>query len=129
MASSPYSYTSPSSFFRDVCQPVQQKADDPSAQAKPAVVREPLNRDGQQLLRSLPPALRLSYTAARYPHIVNRLAILWNDSRELSRYIDGLLVDDRANRQGFEFETLNELADVRNIRVAAMQRMERGGLR
>lgn len=121
MASSPYSYTQPLSFYRDVCQTNETARKDDTTSPKPAPVREPLNSWGERLLAELPPTIRLDFTAKRYPHIVNKLAVIWNDARELTSYINNLLVDDRANRQGFEFETLNELADVRNVRIAALR--------
>ena len=95
------------------------------AAGSPATVRESLNAFGEQLLRGLPPTIRLDHTAARYPHIVNKLAVVWNDAGVLSKYLHSLLVDDRIRRQGFEFETLSELTDVRNFRLAVLLEFER----
>jgi hypothetical protein len=128
MASSPYSYSPPVGFIRDVCEPVRRVAPQQPAQgasARAAAVREPLDSFGERLLRELPPNLSLAHTARRYPHIVNKLSLVWNDSRALQQYVNSLLVDDRTDRQGFEFQTLQELTDVRNIRVAALQAYER----
>ena len=79
----------------------------------PRVPREPLDHRGEALLRQLPGGLRLDVTARRYPHIVNQLAALWHDPRALDRCLEGLMIDDRRDRQGFAFEALAELADLR----------------
>ncbi len=96
--------------------PHAARAPGASTVAPAAPPREPLSPWGEELVRSA--GVRLGYTAQRYPHIVNRLAVLWHDTPALVRYIDGLIMDDRPQRQGFEFQALDELTGLKNIRLA-----------
>lgn len=89
-------------------------------QAVPAK-REPINGWGQQLLDDLPSGCRLDFTAEHYPHVVNKVAVIWNDLTQLTRYLDGLLLADRNNRQGFAYEALMELTNLREARIAELR--------
>lgn len=124
MAASPYSYRAHNSLVGELAETVAPRppsAGDAPAQPEPAVgtpaptVREPLDRWAQGLMRSLPGGVSLEVTARRYPHVVNRLAVIWADPRAVDRYLHGLLIDDRNNRQGFEFDALSELVDLRDV--------------
>jgi hypothetical protein len=129
MPSSPYSYTPPGNHLAsDMWEPAQPRpaAASPTGDAAPkAPPRESLNPWGAALLRM--PGVRLSFTAARYPHVVNQLAAMWNDGRSLQQYINGLLIDDRVDRAGFEFQALDELAGVRDLRLAELRTLGGGG--
>ncbi len=57
--------------------------------------------------------------------MVNNLVKHWNDSRELTRAIDGLLTDDRNGRQGFPMAVLLELVSIREWRVVALRNVRR----
>ncbi len=92
----------------------------------PARPREQLNQWGQALVDKLPPGLTLDYTSSRYPHIVNRIAVLWDDARALGQYLENLLLDDRKDRQGFAFEALMELTSVKDTRLAELRLAQRG---
>lgn len=128
MTTSPYSYRSRSLPGAERAEPaapghleagtavVERSATLPAPTERiepPRAPREPLDHRGEALLRQLPGGLRLDATARRYPHIVNQLAALWHDPRALDRCLAGLLIDDRRDRQGFAFEALAELADLR----------------
>jgi hypothetical protein len=64
---------------------------------------------GRRLLLDLDMGLSLARTAHLYPHIVNRLALLWNDAEQLEAYLDSVLITDRTTRMGLDFAALCEL--------------------
>jgi predicted Rdx family selenoprotein len=78
-------------------------------------IREPLNEFGRELLARLPPEVPLAQTATQFPHVVNRLSVLWDDAGAFGKAIDDLLLDDRRQRQGFPFEVLLELTELREF--------------
>lgn len=75
----------------------------------PALAGERLDPDGQRWLRSLPVAVRPLITAKRHPHIVNKLARVWDRPAALAAYMDDLLISSRPGRRGFAMEVLDEL--------------------
>lgn len=87
---------------------------------RPRRASEPLDPRALRVMQQLPGDASLDYTAENFPHVVNRLAALWDDARRLSDYIEKLMIDDRGGRAGFPFEALQELADVREIRLAQL---------
>jgi hypothetical protein len=123
---SPYEYSSPIPFYSAVWDPViAQPASLGPKTPEHGPVREPLGHEATLFLSRLPPTVKLSATATRYPHILNKLAMLWNDAKALDVYLTGLLVDDRPSRAGFEFSALEELVEVRNTRLAQLKAFER----
>jgi hypothetical protein len=78
-----------------------------------------LSAESVTLLSSLDRSVRPYQLAVRFPRIVNNLARLWQQPGELDRYLDGLLVDTRGNRQGFPLRILTELV--------ALKEHSRGG--
>lgn len=87
---------------------------------RPAVPREPSPRPSEPLTEAAlallgKPALgtRLSETRRGFPHVVNRLADDWLEPDALLARIDGLLLNDRPNRQGFPLPVVQELGDLR----------------
>jgi len=76
----------------------------------------------EEWLASLPPRYQPMSTAQRHPHVVNRLAALWDQPARLPAYFDELLLSDRPGRAGFSFEVLTELGDLRSLLELAMQR-------
>ncbi len=52
-------------------------------------------------------------TEARYPRIVERIAILWG-TVGMSRYFTEILFDDRGDREGFPPEVMQELFALSN---------------
>lgn len=81
-------------------------------------VREPLDDAGTALLRNPHVGALLASTAVRFPHVVNQLAAAWAEPRLLLAAVDALLLDDRADRQGFPLKTVQELSDLRNYYAA-----------
>lgn len=63
----------------------------------------------------LPPEAYPRQTIDRYPRIVNMTALLWGEPVEFRTYYDDLLNDNRGDRQGFPFEVLVELTNLRDI--------------
>ena len=80
-----------------------------------------LDEFGSRLLERLGPGLVLTETARLYPHVVNKLAVFWNDAKQLDDYLNALLYADRNGRAGLDFKAANELADVRNVRVRLLR--------
>ena len=74
---------------------------------------EPLGIQAQRLFASLPYAYRLSITRQRFPHVLNRIAAEWEVPRRFLELMDELLIDRRGNRQGFPFESVLELTNLR----------------
>ncbi len=78
-----------------------------------AHVREPLSAAGRALLEQLEGKLPLRRTAKEVPHIINRLAAFGYRPAQMVHGIDALLIADRTDRQGFPFEVLAELSELR----------------
>jgi hypothetical protein len=96
--------------------PSAKPAPQPAARPDPMPIPEALRHlpdDTVKFLNELPFKLSLMDTAVRYPHIVNRLCILWYAPRELNTYLTEVLVTDRPDRQGLAFESARELAAMR----------------
>lgn len=100
-------------------------------QAAPAASRPgpaPTRRPGSQLddlgfdlLLEPGHGLVLEQTAELYPHIVNKLAVFWNDAEALDTYLNKLLFADRPGREGLDFKAASELAEVRDVRVRVLR--------
>ncbi|MBB5270711.1 hypothetical protein [Quisquiliibacterium transsilvanicum] len=103
---------------------------DASAESMPARIR---GRDEHRLgpaaialLESLPPHLRLITLRGQYPRLLNRVAGAWHDSTSFEETIDSLIIDRRGGRQGFPFEVLSELTELREYRSALPRRGRAG---
>lgn len=57
----------------------------------------------------------LSYTAEKFPHIINKLAPHAYKPALMLKTIDRLLIDDRPERQGFPFTVVLELGELREL--------------
>jgi hypothetical protein len=68
-----------------------------------------LSTAGEAFLASLDETVRPAQLAVRYPRIVNKMAQLWRQPRQMDRYLDELLMDTRGKRQGFPLQVLGEL--------------------
>lgn len=108
--------------------PPDRRRTGPFAQTGPRPTRRlPSERDhllsdaGFALLLEPGPDLTLEQTGQRYPHIVNRLALLWNDAQALDAYLLSLLLTDRNDRAGLAFEAVIELTNVRTLRVGRLR--------
>ena len=109
-----------------------------AAESTPSRVRECRSRKLEdraiRLLEHLPPELRLVGLRGQYPRILNRLAAAWDNPREFDATIDELLINDRPNRQGFSFEVLTEITELREyyfsmVRPDARRSNLPGGMR
>lgn len=56
---------------------------------------------------------RLGRTARAFPHVVNRLSAVWTEPDRVLSQLQGLLLNDRADRQGFPLAIVQELAELR----------------
>lgn len=65
------------------------------------------------LFASLPETQQLAYTRQRFPHVLNRIAAEWEMPERFLALLDELLIDQRGKRQGFPFETVIELTNLR----------------
>jgi len=72
-----------------------------------------LEEGALQLLERLPPTLRMVALRGHFPRVLNRIAASWGDPRAFDALIGSLLIDDRQGRQGFPFEVVRELTDLR----------------
>lgn len=66
-----------------------------------------------RLLEHLPAHLRLVALRGLYPRLLNRLAAAWGDAAAFDAEVDSLVIDRRGGRQGFPFEVLAELTELR----------------
>jgi len=73
---------------------------------------EPLHRLGYDLLRTLPAGVSPYATAEYFPHVVNRLAWLWNDVPAFDAELERLMREDRADGTGFPKAIIEELRSV-----------------
>jgi hypothetical protein len=71
--------------------------------------RQRLSTNAMAWLTSMPPALRPLKLAVHFPHVVNKLALLWNKPAELETYFDSLINDRRKNRKGFPEDVRSEI--------------------
>ena len=42
---------------------------------------------------------------------------MWNNARQLRKFVDDLLIDERGGRAGFPYEILDELISLREARL------------
>lgn len=70
-------------------------------------------------LCTLPKECRPIETGRLYPHIVNKLAVLWDAPDLLHPFFDSLFIDQRGDRQGFQPAVLFELFRLRDYRQQA----------
>jgi hypothetical protein len=68
-----------------------------------------LSREAVRLLLSLGLACDVPCLATQYPHVLNRLAEVWDQCEETERYLNELLLAHRDNRKGFDLPALQEL--------------------
>jgi hypothetical protein len=66
---------------------------------------------------TVPTQACISALETRYPRICARLVQMWFRD-EIDTYLDGLILDDRYDRQGFPFEVIDELLFLSDLRWA-----------
>jgi hypothetical protein len=67
-------------------------------------------------LEGLPSEVRPRELAVQFPHVVNRIAVLWHDDRATLENLRSLMVDDRGDRRGFPMEVAAEIASLHDWR-------------
>jgi hypothetical protein len=86
-------------------------------ESAPTLIREQRGRElGEAsvlLLETLPPTLRLMALRGQFPRILNQIAEAWQSPESFAALIDSLLIDQRGQRQGFPFEVVTELTELR----------------
>lgn len=98
-----------------------------SDQPRAAGSQELLGLHAQQLLNALPADMRLVALRGEYPRILNHIAALWDESRELERYFNSLMMDSRGGRRGFPFRVIAEIAELRSHRARIGRGRRAGG--
>jgi hypothetical protein len=73
----------------------------------------PLDAEAEQYLRNLPGLTYPQALVERFPRIANKIVSLKNDKRQLRAYIESLTSDTRGGRQGFPFNVLMNIQDLR----------------
>jgi hypothetical protein len=73
-----------------------------------------LSPAGLTWLASIEQSSRPIRLAAAFPRIVNRMAKLWKQPRQMDRYFEELLADTRGNRKGFPLNILMEMSTVKD---------------
>lgn len=81
---------------------------------------ELLESRARTFLSALPPELRLDATREHFPHVLNLLAADWEMPSRFVARLDTLLMDQRGQREGFPFETISELAALREYYLDAV---------
>jgi hypothetical protein len=92
-----------------------------SAEANGQPKRTELSPDAVRLLAQLPARLRLPTLPAAFPHIVNRLAQVWQRPGEFERYMEELLLNSRVDRHGFPLQIVAELTALRECHQSKQQ--------
>jgi hypothetical protein len=59
--------------------------------------------------------IRVDTLMRDFPHVMNRLAMVWEDHVRLKAVMDDLLIDHRGGRRGFPPEALAELLAVHEL--------------
>jgi hypothetical protein len=77
--------------------------------------REALDESGKAFLAQMSGKTKLELTASSFPHILNRLSPFAYQPSMMVRALDQLLIDDRTHRQGFPFDVLMELGNLREL--------------
>jgi hypothetical protein len=101
---------------------------DPTGDGKPAKSTAPtsvsrssdklkessLSKEARELLARLSECVPLDEVARQFPHIVNKLAQVWSKPTAVHKFLDSLLFDGRAGRQGFPLDVFTQLARLRS---------------
>jgi len=84
-----------------------------------------LSAEGQALLVPIDESARPKELPTLFPRIVNRMARLWKTPRQMDRYFEDLLTDNRGNRHGFPLAVLMELSTLKDYYQARVFPMRR----
>ena len=81
-----------------------------------------LSRAAVRLLLSLKMARSVPTLATRYPHVLNRLAELWEGVEETEAYVVELMLAQRDKRKGFDLAAIQEIAALAELHRRRMPR-------
>jgi hypothetical protein len=71
--------------------------------------------------------LRVPSLANAFPHVLNRLADVWEDARATEAFFDDLLLPSRSGRKGFDQRALQELLALRDHHTRRLVRPAKPG--
>lgn len=71
-----------------------------------------LSSSAREMMGRLPASM-LRQTATDFPHVIEQLAQDWAHPHRMHATLEALMYDRRGGRQGFPFEVLTELAELR----------------
>lgn len=80
-----------------------------------------LSAEAWNWLEALPNGVRPKALALQFPHVVNRLALIWTSGTESLRFLRNLMVDQRGGRRGFPMSVADEIARLYEWREKAMR--------
>jgi hypothetical protein len=112
MADTQLEYHAPVSAAEDEPAPATRTAGQAGPAEPSRTAARPLSRAAIDMMTRLPSPM-LRYTAAHFPHIVDRLASEWSSPARMACAIDDLIFDMRGGRTGFPMVVLNELGELR----------------
>lgn len=72
-----------------------------------------LSDGGARLVAAAQTEAPLPQTVARFPHVINKLAEVWEIPNAFEAVIEELIFTERPQRQGFPPEVLRELTELR----------------
>jgi hypothetical protein len=72
-----------------------------------------LDQRAKVIVKALPKSMRPLHTCHDFPHIINLIASSWHEPKLFVKTLDELLMDDRGDRQGFPFQIIVELTELR----------------
>jgi hypothetical protein len=79
--------------------------------------RERLGEAAKALMNALPERISVTAIALDFPHVLNRLAVVWPYDGAFEQEMWALLFDDRADREGFPFCVEEELLALQAYRL------------
>lgn len=72
-----------------------------------------LSQRAIEWLTTLPREVRPLRLAVKFPHVVNKLSEVWGRAAAAEDYLNGLLIIDRKDREGFPIHIVRELHRVK----------------
>lgn len=112
---SQYSYTGPKHTGLNEILPLVSAQ--PGTEPPPGRRCELISEAALQMLKALPADLSMARSARDFPHVVNRLAAAWSNYRAFVMLMNRLLIDDRADREGFPPPVIMELDALSHYRA------------
>ena len=87
---------------------------------------ESINDRAHDWWRQLPATHRPANLASRFPHVMNAMAVCWDDCLHCERYLSSLLVEQKRQlRQGFPPEVGQELMRLHSLHASKTDHCKR----